>query len=74
MKSGGAIISNEASSCVLSEKLIETPEFFIELFLPEKLALLSILKEVEPSPNCKMLKLLTFDNLFPPLRLKLVVE
>ena len=40
-------------------------------FSPEKLALLSILKEVETSPNCKMLKLLTFDN--SPLQLKLVV-
>ena len=28
----------------------------------------SILKEVKPSPNSKMIKLLTFDNLFPPLR------
>ena len=37
-------------------------------FSPEKLALLSLLKEVEPSPDCKMLKRLTFDNLFPPLR------
>ena len=37
-------------------------------FSPEKIALLSLLKEVDPSPDCKMLKLLTFDNLFPPLR------
>ena len=53
---------------VLSKKKIDTPEFFIVLFSAEKLALLSLLKEVEPSPDCKMLKLLTFDNLFPPLR------
>ena len=46
---------------------INTPEFFIVLFSPEKLALLSLLKEVEPSPDCKMLKLLTFGNLFSPL-------
>ena len=38
MKSGGAIISNEASSCVLSEKLIETPKFFIELFFTRKVS------------------------------------
>jgi len=37
-------------------------------FSPEKLALLSLLKEVTTSPYCKMLKLLTFDNLFSPLR------
>ena len=37
-------------------------------FLLEKLALLPLLKEVTPSPHCKMIKLLTFDNLFPPLR------
>ena len=36
--------------------------------LPEKPALLSLLKEVKPSPDRKMLKLLTFDNLFPPPR------
>ena len=52
---------------VLSKK-IDTPEFFIVLFSAEKFALLSLLKEVEPSPDCKMLKLLTFDKLFPPLR------
>ena len=34
----------------------------------EKLALLSILKEVKPSPDRKIIKLLTFDNSFLPLR------
>ena len=28
----------------------------------------SILKEVKPSPDSKMIKLLSFDSLFPPLR------
>ena len=37
-------------------------------FPPEKIALLSLLNEVEPSPDCNMLKRLTFDNLFPPQR------
>ena len=37
-------------------------------YLPEKLALLSILKEVKPSPDSRRIKLLTFDNLFPPPR------
>ena len=34
----------------------------------ENLALLPLVKGVKPSPDRKMLKLLTFDNLFPPLR------
>ena len=29
------------------------------------------MKKVEPCPDCKMLKLLTFDNLFPPLKVML---
>ena len=37
-------------------------------FSLEKLALLSILKEVKPSPDHKMVKLLTFDISFLPLR------
>ena len=37
-------------------------------FSPRKLALLSLLMEVKPSANHKMIKLLTFDNLFPPLQ------
>ena len=37
-------------------------------FSAEKLVLLSLLQEVKPSPYRKMIKLLTFDNLFPPLR------
>ena len=51
---------------VLSKK--DTPELFIVLFSPEKLAMLSALKEFKTSPDCKMLKLQTFDNLFPPVR------
>ena len=44
-------------------------------FSPKKLVRLFILKEVKPSHDGKMIKLLTFDNLFPPLRhLKLFVE
>ena len=58
-----------------------TPESFNLLFSPKKLVRLFILKEVKPSPDRKMIKLLTSVNLFPPLRhsrwsfsLKLVVE
>ena len=43
-------------------------ESFILLFSPKKLVRLFILKEVKPSPDSKMIKLLTFDNLLPPLR------
>ena len=43
-------------------------ESFILLCSPKKLVRLLILKEVKPSPDSKMIKLLTFDNLFPPLR------
>ena len=37
-------------------------------FWLKKLIRLFILKEVKLSPDSKMRKLLTFDNLFPPLR------
>ena len=36
-------------------------------FPPEKLALLTLVKEATPSPDRKMIKLPTFDNLFPNL-------
>jgi len=36
-------------------------------FLPEKLVLSSLLKEVKPSTNRTLIKLLTFDKLFRPL-------
>ena len=47
---------------------IDTSESFIVLFSPEKSARLFFLKEVKPSPDRKMVKLLTFENLFLPLR------
>ena len=37
-------------------------------FAPEKLALLSLLEKVKPFLDHKIIKLLTFDNLFTPLR------
>ena len=37
-------------------------------FPPKKLVRLSILNEVTSSPDDKIIKLLTFNNLFPPLR------
>ena len=36
-------------------------------FLPEKLALLTLVEEATPSPDRKMIKLPTFDKLFPNL-------
>ena len=38
------------------------------IFSLEKLALLPLVKKATPSPDRKVIKLLTFDNLFPPLR------
>ena len=46
----------------------DTPESFNLLFSPKKSVRLFILKEVKPSPDRKMIKLLTSVNLFPPLR------
>ena len=43
-------------------------EIWFKVFSPEKIALLSLLKVVEPSSDYKMLKRLTFDNLFSPQR------
>ena len=37
------------------------------IFLPEKLVLSSLLKEVRPSTNRTLIKLLTCDKLFRPL-------
>ena len=51
-------------------KKIDTPEGFIAIFFKslEKIVLLSILKEVKPTLDRKIIKLLTFDNSLPPLR------
>ena len=37
-------------------------------FAPEKLQLLSVLMEIKTSPKGKKIKVMTFDNLFPPLQ------
>ena len=50
--------------CACSQK--DTPESFILLFSPKTLVWLFIVREVKPSPYSKMIKPLTFDNLFPP--------
>ena len=50
----------------LSSQKIISPESCIALFSPEKLERLFLLEEFEPSPDRKMIKLVTFDNLFPP--------
>ena len=46
----------------------DTPESVTLPFSPKKLVRLLILKKVKPSPNSKMIKRHTSDNLFPPLR------
>ena len=46
----------------------DTPESVTLLFSPKKLIRLFIQKKVKPSPNSKMIKLHTSDNLFLPLR------
>ena len=50
---------------IIAKKSETSSSYFFSL---ETLGLSSLLKEVELSPDCKMLKRLTFDNLFPPLR------
>ena len=50
----------------------DSPESFIKFFLfffvTKKLVRLFILKGVKPSLDSKMIKFLTFDKIFPPLR------
>ena len=46
----------------------DTPESVTLPFSTKKLVRLFILKKVKPSPNSKMIKRHTSDNLFPPLR------
>ena len=53
-------------SCILTKRKPQKAPLYI--FSLEKLALLSILKEAKPSPDRKMVKLLTFDTSFLPLR------
>ena len=43
------------------------------IFFTQKLTRLTLLKEIKPSPVRKMIKLLTFDNLFPQLQLAIKI-
>ena len=49
-------------------KKTDTTKNFIVLFSPEKLVLLSLLKEVKLSPDRRTIKLVIFDYFFPLLR------
>ena len=49
-------------------KKIDTPENSIVLFSSEKLARSFLLKEVKPFFDHKIIKFLTADTLFPPVR------
>ena len=53
--------------CVFSNKKTPGKPSF-SFFSPKKLVRLFILREVKPSPDSKIIKLLTFHNLFLPLR------
>ena len=60
-----------------SKKWTPRQESFLLLFFHQELARLCLLKEVKPSPDRKVIKLPTFDILFPPattFSLKLVVD
>ena len=49
----------------LHESNIHSRKLYCTFFFsPETLALFSLLKEGNPSPDRKMIKLLTFDNFF----------
>ena len=48
--------------------LRDTGAALLPIELTSQLESRTNLKEVKPSPYSKMIKLLTFDNLFPPLR------
>ena len=61
-------VGDLTSSFFAYSQNIDTPESFILPFSLEKLALLPLVKEVTPSTDRKMIKFLTFDNLFPLLR------
>ena len=48
---------------------LNTPrKALMNFFLPERLERLFSLKDVKPFPDRKMIKLLTFNTLFPSLR------
>ena len=49
----------------LDSKFFCVLESLIVLFLTKELAMLSLWKKVDPSPDCKMMKLPTLDELFP---------
>ena len=52
-------------ACVLKKR--HPGKLHITFFSPKTLVRLFVLKEVKPSPDSKMIKLLIFDILFPPL-------
>ena len=53
--------------CVFSKKKKTPQKASFYFFSPKRLGRLFTLKKVKPSLDSKMIKLLTFDNLFPPL-------
>ena len=53
---------------VVKKKRLPGKLHFPFFFVTKKLVRLFILKGVKPSLDSKMIKFLTFDNIFPPLR------
>ena len=53
---------------VVTKKRLPGKLHFPFFFVTKKLVRLFILKGVKPSLDSKMIKFLTFDNIFPPLR------
>ena len=56
------------SFCACSQKNTTQESLILPFFSPKKLVRLNLLKEVKPSTDSEMIKLLTFDTLLPPLR------
>ena len=50
-----------------SKELYTLESFIVLFFSPQKLARLFLMRKVKRSPDRMMIKLLTVDNLFPPL-------
>ena len=56
------------SFCACSQKKRHPRRLHFTFISPKKLVRLFILKGLKPSPDSRMMKFLTFDNLFPPQR------
>ena len=53
---------------------MDTSESFIVLFSAKLFGIIILLKEINPSPYPKMIKILTFVNLFPTLHFDILAK